>query len=531
MSTRSNKGIGLLLLESLDFERVIHKSKRAVDTLQTAIGSVEIQASIALFIPHRSTLFTQASIDIIHPASIDTVHRDTVHRDTVHCNTVHLDTVHHGTVHPMTDTTCVETEKVELLILKVDENGLLRDKEDQDPFQGFLREDPRNHIEKLEDLASRTNLEIEMRSLLEYMVENDEQYGSGEPSSVEEADTSADLTQKSTDVSSCDLVPDVDREITIEDCLELEDEAQPENLDQNLEKKLDDDQPTSERDLGTSLKAGIDLHPPYIIDRHATYIIDLHLSDCINRHSPNDIDRHPSSDELPEYIVELEPVEEREYKSETSHLFVTRHLRPPICAKEAARFHKRVKRIHDPMKIMVPCDVSQVEWPIQPDRSMQLGTYSGLFDDHQHATASQRGLRLRDEVDKGPAKAASIDIGRIPSNDNNKPASIDTFTPTSIDIHRISEHKEYEVCRNIFGGGTTVRPDKSGERRGGIGRKGKRTKGGSQLSLIPYFSDGVRKSRVHSRCFSQPFAKLRALLIAETIDKGEEYMEEAFIQE
>ncbi|KAF2611680.1 hypothetical protein F2Q70_00013178 [Brassica cretica] len=447
----------------------------------------------------------------------------------------------------------------------------------QDPFQGFLREDPRNHIEKLEDLASRTNLEIEMRSLLEYMVENDEQYGSGEPSSVEEADTrysasqsidimtlpsidtststsidtiscfrstpleihdksscfrdSADLTQKSTNVSSCDLVPDVDREITIEDCLELEDEAQPENLDQNLEKKLDDDQPTSERDLGTSLKAGIDLHPPYIIDRHETYIIDLHLSDCINRHSPNDIDRHPSSDELPEYIVELEPVEEREYKSETSHLFVTRHLRPPICAKEAARFHKRVKRIHDPMKIMVPCDVSQVEWPIQPDRSMQLGTYSGLFDDHQHATASQRGLRLRDEVDKGPAKAASIDIGRIPSNDNNKPASIDTFTPTSIDIHRISEHKEYEVCRNIFGGGTTVRPDKSGERRGGIGRKGKRTKGGSQLSLIPYFSDGVRKSRVHSRCFSQPFAKLRALLIAETIDKGEEYMEEAFIQE
>ncbi|KAF3512459.1 hypothetical protein F2Q69_00009165 [Brassica cretica] len=294
----------------------------------------------------------------------------------------------------MTDTTCVETEKVELLILKGDaipdvvdvaemnDFDLSREWYDwvgQDPFQGFLREDPRNHIEKLENLASRTNLEIEMRSLLEYMVENDEQYGSGEPSSVEEADTrysasqsidittlssidtiscfrstpleihdrsscfrdSADLTQKSTDVSSCDLVPDVDREITMEDCLELEDEAQPENLDQNLEKKLDDDQLTSERDLGTSLKAGIDrespyiidLHPPYIIDRHATYIINLHLSDCINRHSPNDIDRHPSSDELPGYIVELEPVEEREYKSETSHLFVTRHLRPPICAK------------------------------------------------------------------------------------------------------------------------------------------------------------------------------------------------------
>ncbi|KAF3522403.1 hypothetical protein F2Q69_00047515 [Brassica cretica] len=41
-------------------------------------------------------------------------------------------------------------------------------------------------------------------------------------------------------------------------------------------------------------------------------------------------------------------------------------------------------------------------------------------------------------------------------------------------------------------------------------------------------ADGVRKSRVRSRCFSQPFAKLRALLIAEMIDKGEEFMEEAF---
>ncbi|KAF3564090.1 hypothetical protein DY000_02015763 [Brassica cretica] len=46
--------------------------------------------------------------------------------------------------------------------------------------------------------------------------------------------------------------------------------------------------------------------------------------------------------------------------------------------------------------------------------------------------------------------------------------------------------------------------------------------GDSQLSLIPRFSHGVRKSRVRSRCFSQPFAKLRALLTAEMIDKAEE---------
>ena len=237
------------------------------------------------------------------------------------------------------------------------------------------------------------------------------------------------MAQKSTDVSSCDLVPDVDKKITIENFLELEDKTQLENLDQNLVKKLDDDHLTSGRDLGTSLKPGIDrespyiidLHPPYIIDRHAAYTIHLPLPDCIDRHSPNDIDRHPSLDELPGYIVELEPVEQREYKSETSHLFVTRHLRPPICAEEAARFHKRVKMIHDPAKIVVPCAVSEVEWPIPPDRSMQLGSYSGLFDDHQNATSSQRGFHLRDEVDKGPTKAASIGT-----------ASYHRTTPTSL---------------------------------------------------------------------------------------------------
>ncbi|KAF2571977.1 hypothetical protein F2Q70_00001615 [Brassica cretica] len=62
-------------------------------------------------------------------------------------------------------------------------------------------------------------------------------------------------------------------------------------------------------------------------------------------------------------------------------------------------------------------------------------------------------------------------------------------------------------------------------------KKRKRIKGDSQLSFIPRFSDGVRKSRVRSRCFPKPFAKVRALLIAEMIDKGEESMEEAFTQE
>ncbi|KAF2543842.1 hypothetical protein F2Q68_00031376 [Brassica cretica] len=56
-------------------------------------------------------------------------------------------------------------------------------------------------------------------------------------------------------------------------------------------------------------------------------------------------------------------------------------------------------------------------------------------------------------------------------------------------------------------------------------------KGDPQLSLILHFSDGVRKSTVRSRCFSDPVAKLQALLIAEMIDKGEESMEEAFTKE
>ncbi|KAF2620183.1 hypothetical protein F2Q68_00039548 [Brassica cretica] len=64
MSTRSNKAIGLLLVEPLDLERVIHTSKRAVDTLQAAIGSVEIQASIDVT-RRRSTLFIRRPTPLV----------------------------------------------------------------------------------------------------------------------------------------------------------------------------------------------------------------------------------------------------------------------------------------------------------------------------------------------------------------------------------------------------------------------------------------------------------------------------------
>nr|VDD50063.1 unnamed protein product [Brassica oleracea] len=119
---------------------------------------------------------------------------------------------------------------------------------------------------------------------------------------------------------------------------------------------------------------------------------------------------------------------------------------------------------------------------------MKLSPNTRIFDDHILAVTSQRGLRCR-------------------------------------------EQKKFDVCGNLRDGDTTTRSDRSGVKKRRNWKKRKMIKGDSQLSFIPRFSDGVRKSRVHSRCFSQPFAKLRALLIAEMIDKGEESMEEAFTQQ
>ncbi|KAF2552401.1 hypothetical protein F2Q68_00034915 [Brassica cretica] len=289
----------------------------------------------------------------------------------------------------------------------------------------------------------------------------------------------ADSTLKSIDISSCDPTSDGEREITMEDFLELEEflkledgekledldssrevimegflelEEWLEDMDQMSKKKLDDDQHTSRGDLETSPKASIDRQPPYIIYQRPPYIID----------------RQPWLDELPRYIVKLEQ-------------------RPPICAEEADGFHKRVKKIHDPVKIVVPCEVFEVEFPIPPDKGAHLSSYIEVLDDHQHVEASQTGLRFRNEVDKGPAEAASIDTDRIPSNDTkdaisndiNKPTSIDATTSPSINTGCVSDQKEYEVCQNLFDRGTTTRPDKSGRKKRRNWKKRKRTKGGS----------------------------------------------------
>lgn len=121
--------------------------------------------------------------------------------------------------------------------------------------------------------------------------------------------------------------------------------------------------------------------------------------------------------------------------------------------------------VHDLVKIVVPYVVSEVKLPIPPDRSVHLSSYIGVLDDPLHAKASQKGLRLKKYVDQSP----SVEV----SNDTNPILSIDTTTSSSIDTHRASEWKEFEVCQNCFDGGTTTRSNNFGKRRGRIGRRGK----------------------------------------------------------
>ncbi|KAF2535474.1 hypothetical protein F2Q68_00020610 [Brassica cretica] len=173
-------------------------------------------------------------------------------------------------------------------------------------------------------------------------------------------------------------------EVTMEDFLKLEEWL--ENMDQNLKKKLDDDRHTLRGDLETS-KASIDRHKPDEIDRQPPYIIDLHPPNIdrhrqpiIDRHHPPNIDRCPLLDDPPGCIVELEQVEKRMYMSKASHLVVPKNHRPPSWTKEAVGFHKRVKRIHDPVKVVVPCTVFEVESPIPPGRSMQFSYYNEGFE-------------------------------------------------------------------------------------------------------------------------------------------------------
>ncbi|KAH0867593.1 hypothetical protein HID58_074615, partial [Brassica napus] len=74
--------------------------------------------------------------------------------------------------------------------------------------------------------------------------------------------------------------------------------------------------------------------------------------------------------ELEEFLEleDGEKLEDLDSSREASHLAVPKHQRLAIWTEEAAGFHKRVKRIHDPVKIVVPCDVFEAESPIPLDK-------------------------------------------------------------------------------------------------------------------------------------------------------------------
>ncbi|KAF3538404.1 hypothetical protein F2Q69_00022868 [Brassica cretica] len=207
-------------------------------------------------------------------------------------------------------------------------------------------------------------------------------------------------------------------------------------MDQNSKKKLDGDQHTSRGDLETS-KASIDQHQPDEIDRQPSHIIDQRPPYIIDRQSTDSNDLHPHS------IIDLHP---------------------PDCI----------------------------------DRLTWLDELPGyIVELEQHVEASQRGLRFRDEVDKGPVEAASVDTDRIPSvgtdqipsNNTNKPASIDATASPSIDTGGVSEPSKFDVCGNLRDGDTTTRSDKFGGKKRRNWKKRKRIKDGPQVSLIPHFSD------------------------------------------
>ncbi|KAJ4888822.1 Uncharacterized protein Rs2_28570 [Raphanus sativus] len=165
--------------------------------------------------------------------------------------------------------------------------------------------------------------------------------------------------------------------LELEEFLELEDGEQLGDLDSSVEvimedfieleewleseQKLDDERNTMRKDLETSSKAKIDRYRPNEIDQQ-------HPLDIV-RHPPEYIDRHTCLDELPGgYTVDLEPMEDTMHKSETPYLTAPEHLRP-ICAEETAGICKIMKRVHDPVKIVVPYTVFEAESPIPPDRA------------------------------------------------------------------------------------------------------------------------------------------------------------------
>ncbi|KAF2595331.1 hypothetical protein F2Q70_00043262 [Brassica cretica] len=165
--------------------------------------------------------------------------------------------------------------------------------------------------------------ELNLRQIVDpIMAKGNEQRGFGELNGVDEADLNREITLEDflelEDEEQYENL-DLNREITMEDILEIENEEQLEILGQDSKLKLDVDRHPTEKDLDTSPKNSINRYPPYI-------------------------DRHSWLNELPSCMIELEPVEKRMDKSKASHFPVPEHLKSPICAEKAAGFHKRMEK-------------------------------------------------------------------------------------------------------------------------------------------------------------------------------------------
>ncbi|KAH0853110.1 hypothetical protein HID58_093452, partial [Brassica napus] len=136
--------------------------------------------------------------------------------------------------------------------------------------------------------------------------------------------------------------------VELEELLELEDGEKLEDLDSSREVTMED---FLEPPIWTEEAVGFHKRVKRINDPVKIVVpcAVVESADGLSCYLTSDVDREITM----EVFLELEE--------------------PPICAEEAAGIRKRVKRIHDPVKIVVPFAVVEVEFPIPPDRTRRNG--------------------------------------------------------------------------------------------------------------------------------------------------------------
>uniref|UniRef100_A0A0D3CQ49 Retrotransposon gag domain-containing protein n=1 Tax=Brassica oleracea var. oleracea TaxID=109376 RepID=A0A0D3CQ49_BRAOL len=517
-----------------------HADSRTIpsnDTIQLVSDTTVHHGTVYSNTVHRSTFHPgtihPTSIDTVHPPSIDTVHLvsiDTVHPDTVHYNTVHPDTIHSNTVYP--DTVHPRQRRSHsqqrrtvinaqgdvipdvIAVAEMNDFDLSREWYDwigQDPFQGLSHQDPRNHIEELEDLVSRSeqNEVSEYHMLCKifpYSICGDafRWFSQVQPGSLTSWDDieraflykfldDAEATREKEKNDKWDMfLASLDAEYMIP--VQLLDDITAKRDEQHVSGELSkswtststDGRTLTSTDGKTSMST--DGTTSTSTDGTTSTLIDGTTSTSTNGTNSMSIDDVEKEITMEDFLdleefLELEDGEkfdDLDSSREASHLAVPKHQRPPIWTEEADGLHNRVKRIHDHVKIVVPCAVFEAESPIPPDRSMKFSSYIEVLDLSCKADLSNRHQPYTIER-------------------HQQTASIDIITSPSIDTRRVSELKEFDVCGNLRDGETTTRSDKSGGKKRKNWKKRKRIMGDSQLSLIPRFSDGVRKSRVKGK--------------------------------